>query len=167
MVARDEHSAGVHEIEPTVDIESTLPGAQFGDAYRVSVGEIVRDARDAAERMLERNPRWIDALLILRNIAVMPFGLETDPATIADTTRRIGFFPVVNETPERIVLGFDDKHLDFRVVVDLCGFDGQTRVTGTTLVRTHNLLGRTYLAIVLPFHRVIVKSMLKRLTPSV
>ena len=31
----------------------------------------------------------------------------------------IGIFPVVSETPERLVAGFNDKHLDFRVVVDI------------------------------------------------
>jgi hypothetical protein len=36
------------------------------------------------------------------------------------------------------------------------------RVTATTLVLTHNLLGRVYLAIILPFHRLIVPAMLRQ-----
>jgi len=36
------------------------------------------------------------------------------------------------------------------------------RVTATTLVLTHNLLGRSYLAIILPFHRLIVRTLLRR-----
>jgi hypothetical protein len=36
------------------------------------------------------------------------------------------------------------------------------RVTATTLVRTHNWLGRTYLAIILPFHRLVVRAMLRQ-----
>ena len=28
-------------------------------------------------------------------------------------------FPVLSETPERLVAGFNDHHLDFRVVVDV------------------------------------------------
>ncbi len=36
------------------------------------------------------------------------------------------------------------------------------RVTATTLVLTHNLLGRTYLAIILPFHRLVVRAMLRQ-----
>jgi hypothetical protein len=38
--------------------------------------------------------------------------------------------------------------------------DAQQEITVTTLVRTHNRLGRIYLALVLPFHRVIVPAML-------
>jgi hypothetical protein len=33
-------------------------------------------------------------------------------------------------------------------------------VTATTLVRTHNLVGRLYLLVITPFHRVIVRTML-------
>jgi hypothetical protein len=77
--------------------------------------------------------------------------------------RRIGFFPVVSETPNRIVLGFDDWHLDFRVVVDVSALaDDRQQVTATTLVRTHNRAGRVYLAAIMPFHRVIVRTLLAR-----
>jgi hypothetical protein len=58
-----------------------------------------------------------------------------------------------------LVAGFNDHHLDFRVVVDVAAGE---QVTATTLVKTHNFLGRLYLAIVLPFHRLIVRSMLRR-----
>ena len=40
------------------------------------------------------------------------------------------------------------------------------QVTATTLVKTHNWLGRTYLAIIMPFHRLIVRAMLRRLRPE-
>ena len=36
----------------------------------------------------------------------------------------------------------------------------RSQIAVTTLVRPHNLLGRTYLAGVLPFHRIIVPAML-------
>ena len=45
--------------------------------------------------------------------------------------------------------------------MSLASGQGQ-RVTATTLVLTHNLLGRTYLAIILPFHRLIVRAMLRQ-----
>ena len=32
----------------------------------------------------------------------------------------------------------------------------------TTLVLTHNWLGRTYLAVIMPFHRLIVPAMLRK-----
>lgn len=74
----------------------------------------------------------------------------------------IGIFPVVCETSQRLVAGFDDRHLDFRIVVDVATVGSRQNVTATTLVRTHNRLGRTYLAIILPFHRLIVRAMMRQ-----
>ncbi|MET0429751.1 MAG: DUF2867 domain-containing protein, partial [Microvirga sp.] len=73
---------------------------------------------------------------------------------------RHGIFPVVSAAPDRVVMGFDDAHLDFRVVVDVVPEGRGRRVTATTLVRTRNRFGRLYLAIIKPFHRAIVPAML-------
>jgi Protein of unknown function (DUF2867) len=73
-----------------------------------------------------------------------------------------GIFPVLSESPNRLVAGFNDRHLDFRVVVDVTPSDQGQRVTATTLVLTHNLLGRAYLAIIMPFHRLVVRAMLRQ-----
>ena len=39
-------------------------------------------------------------------------------------------------------------------------------VTLTTLVLTHNLLGRIYLAVIMPFHRLVVRAMLRQVHAS-
>jgi uncharacterized protein DUF2867 len=155
----------VREVEPEIDAGSLLAGAQFIDAYSVTVDGTALDARHAAEKMLAHGPRWIEALMSLRNRLVKPFGLKIPaPAESAKTASAatIGIFPVLSETPDRVVAGLNDKHLDFRVVVDIAKSGRGQRVTATTLVLTHNLLGRTYLATILPFHRLIVRSMLRQ-----
>jgi hypothetical protein len=152
----------VHAIAPNVDADALLPGAQFIDAYRITVNDAALDARHAAEKMTARGPRWIEALLRLRNRLVAPFGLKTAAPTGKRTPDRVGIFPVISELPDRLVAGLDDAHLDFRLVIDVAGTGSERRVTATTLVLTHNLLGRAYLAIILPFHRLIVPSMLRK-----
>ena len=133
----------------------------MSDAYRLIVNEEALDASTAVNRMFGRMPWWIRALMAVRNRLVAPLGLKTGRDRAIATSRRIGFFPIVTETPERVVLGLDDKHLDFRIAVDVAKLEGARRqTTATTLVRCHNLLGRLYLAAVLPFHRVIVPAML-------
>jgi hypothetical protein len=113
--------------------------------------------------MIARQPRWAEALLTLRNILVTPFGLKTSGASKTAPREMIGIFPVLSATPERLVAGFDDAHLDFRIVVDVAASGASTQnVTATTLVLTHNRLGRTYLAIILPFHRLIVPALLRQ-----
>ena len=150
----------VHEITPDVDTNTLLPGAQFVDAFSLETNGHALDARHAAARTIARHPRWAEALLTLRNILVAPFGLKTSGASKTAPREMIGIFPVLSATPDRLVAGFNDKHLDFRVVIDVAASGAGQQVTLTTLVLTHNWLGRAYLAIVLPFHRLIVRAML-------
>jgi hypothetical protein len=152
----------VREITPTVDADALLAGAQFADAFRIEIDDRELDARRAAERMMARQPRWAEALVSLRNFLVAPLGLKTSGATPTAPRDMIGIFPVVSQTPDRLVAGFNDKHLDFRVVVDVTPPTGVRQITATTLVLTHNRLGRTYLAIILPFHRRIVPALLRQ-----
>ena len=153
----------VDEVTPNVDTATLLPGARFADAFRMRMAGPPLDARQAAERMMGRSPRWVDRLVALRNVLVAPFGLKTSGAAEPAPRGTIGIFPVLSETPHRLVAGFDDNHLDFRVVVDVdaCG-EGQ-QVTATTLVRTNNWLGRTYLTLILPFHRLVVRALLRQI----
>ena len=152
----------VHEVAPEVDAATFLAGAQFIDAFRIGVDDPALDARHATEKMLARGPRWIDALLKLRHLIVAPFGLKRSAPNATGTADIIGLFPVLSQTPDRLVAGFDDKHLDFRVVVDVATSGGTRNVTATTLVLTHNLPGRVYLAVITPFHRLVVRAMLRQ-----
>src|ERR1700728_2611147 len=152
----------VLEITPDVDRDALLAGAQFVDAYSIVFDGSRLDARNAAERMVLRQPRWAEALLTLRNMLVTPLGLKTSGASRTTPREMIGIFPIVSETPGQLVAGFNDSHLDFRFVVDVATSGDRQQVTATTLVLTHNLLGRTYLALILPFHRLIVRAMLRQ-----
>jgi hypothetical protein len=140
-----------------------LPRTDMSDSYRLMVKGAKVDAAEVAYRMFARVPSWVRMLMDLRNCLVAPLGLKAGLAGDPAAGRSIGFFPVITEMPERVLLGLDDKHLDFRIAVDvaLVG-SGELQVTATTLIRTHNLLGRAYLASVLPFHRAIVPAMLAR-----
>jgi hypothetical protein len=151
----------VREVTPTIDPSTLLAGAQFVDAFRIDVDDRALNARQAMERMMARQPRWAEALLTLRNILVTPFGLKTSGASTATPREMVGIFPIVSERPDRLVAGFNDKHLDFRLVVDVATSGAAQNVTATTLVLTHNWLGRTYLAIIMPFHRLIVRTLLR------
>ena len=150
----------VHEITPNVDAGAVLSGAQFIDAFRVGVGATQLSAREACTRMVVHGPRWIDALTRLRNILVTPFGLKKSGEGAYAPGGLIGLFPVVSETPERLVAGFNDYHLDFRIVVDVAGEATLRHVTVTTLVKTNNFLGRTYLTLITPFHKLVARSMM-------
>ena len=151
----------VFAVKPAADVGKVLIGAHFIDAFRVTVAAGDLDAAEAARSMLAQPPAWTRGLMTLRNALVAPFGLKTD-AGPEDRRERVGIFPIESATRDRIVLGFDDKHLDFRVVVDVLGAGVVSEVTATTLVRLNNLLGRAYLTGILPFHKLVVRSMLRK-----
>jgi uncharacterized protein DUF2867 len=152
----------VEEVTPEIEPDSLLAGAQFMDAFRLQVNGENLDARAAAERMMAPAPRWVDALVALRNIIVAPLGLKISGEDRRAPRDIIGVFPVVSQSPERLVAGFNDKHLDFRVVVDVATSGQRQTITATTLVLTHNWLGRTYLTIIVPFHRLVARAMLRQ-----
>jgi hypothetical protein len=157
----------VSEVSPQVDAAPLLSGAQFIDSFRIDVPGQTLDARTAAERMMAKSVRWIETLMNLRNIIVAPLGLKTSGHHENPPRETIGLFPILTQTPDRLVAGLNDKHLDFRVVVDVAasgaGADSAQQVTATTLVRTHNAFGRIYLAVIMPFHRLIVPAMLRKI----
>jgi hypothetical protein len=157
-----------HEVTPDTNTAPLLSGAQFADAFRMDVEGAHLDARHAAVLMTSRSPRWVEALTQLRNLLVAPFGLKTSGETENPRRETIGLFPVLTETPDRMVAGFNDKHLDFRIVVDVVppGSASSQQVTLTTLVKTHNRFGRAYLAVILPFHRRIAPAMLRKIAAA-
>ena len=152
----------VSAVPPAIDTDACLPGAQFADAFSITTDATVLTAREAAERMLGRSPWWVDALMKLRDAIVTPLGLKTAKSARDEESEKVGFFPLLSETPERVVAGFNDSHLDFRVVIDVAPAGRGQRVTATTIVLMHNWIGRTYLSIIKPFHRMVVRSMLKQ-----
>ncbi|WP_421871164.1 DUF2867 domain-containing protein [Pararhizobium sp.] len=139
-----------------------LPLADWADCYELLVPGQATTAISAARRALGDFPAWVRALMWLRNVVVSPFGLKGSGA--GGKHEMIGFFPIISQSSEQAVLGFDDTHLDFRIVVDVrqAGELAQ-RVSVTTLVRRKILLGKIYIAVITPFHRLIVKTMLARL----
>ncbi|GAA4123833.1 DUF2867 domain-containing protein [Aminobacter aganoensis] len=145
------------------DTDEILPGTSFADRYAVVVGGQSLDAMTSAERAIVNGPAWIGRLMMLRNLLVRPFGLKTGHGDLPPKQKLVGMFPVISEAPERMVLGLDDRHLDFRLLVEVRELGaGRQEVSATTLVRPHNRFGRIYLAVVMPFHRIIVPAMLAR-----
>jgi hypothetical protein len=132
---------------PSADAERLLPGYQFADAYKVPAIHRV-DAIEATRMAFAQGPRWVRGLMGMRNRLGLLVGLKPAPSS---------GFPVVRQSPDQVVLGFDDKHLDFRIVVEVAG--GFAIVT--TVVRWHNAWGRAYLAAVMPFHRAIAARMIE------
>lgn len=150
------------DVDPA--LQGHLPRAAFSDSFSLEIAESSLDAMTAARRIMDRTPDWVAYLMHLRNFTVAPFGLKTksDDET-RETIGTVISFPIISKSPGKVVVGLDDKHLDFRLIVETMAVGASvSRVRVTTFVAPHNLLGRSYLAAILPFHRHIVPAMLNR-----
>ena len=150
-------------------ITNIFSHVDYADSYRVQlpagaphdIDALTYDALSAA-------PRWIHTLMALRDRIVRVVGLKTTPRNQGDLARTplqpsaaLGIFRVFARSADEILLGEDDRHLDFRVSV-LCQSDGAADwVIVSTVVRFNNWLGRAYFLPVRPLHRLIVPAMLR------
>jgi len=146
--------------------DDRLPRADWADRYEIDVPGGCLTPIQAAGRTLGHAPSWVRRLLALRNRIVSLFGLKGAEMRMGEKNA-VGVFPVLSQGDKEAVLGFDDSHLDFRIVVDVRpnGSSGQT-VGVTTLVFRKNLFGRVYIAAITPFHRLIVRTLLSGLARS-
>jgi hypothetical protein len=118
-------------------------------------------------------PKWVEQLFTLRNRIVSIFGLKTS----GDITNRekqienfkcepgeqLGLFKVFAKTENEVILGEDDKHLNFRVSLYLNQQANETKkkdLIVSTAVEFNNWFGRLYFLPVRPFHKLIVPTML-------
>src|SRR5262245_4209988 len=149
------------EVAVKDELRELLPRANFADAFSLTLDDPSLDAVTVAHLTVGRPPHWISKLMRLRDAIVMPLGLRTATHETLVRMDRIGIFPVLSRTPERVVLGIGDRQLDFRLSIDVSPLDERRReVVATTLVQTHNRLGRAYLTVILPFHRWIVPALM-------
>lgn len=143
-----------------------LPDADWADRFELALNGKGLTATEAAERSLGNSPAWVRGLLQFRNGLVSVVGLKTQ-APEPGEYGLIGPFPVLSRSDDEVVLGFNDAHLDFRIVVDVRAGSAVNQIVGmTTLIRRHNTLGRVYLAGVMPFHKLIVPTLLAGVTRS-
>ncbi|WP_033069158.1 DUF2867 domain-containing protein [Thalassospira australica] len=139
-----------------------MPDADWADAFVIAVDQPDLTAPKAARHVIDSAPAWYHRLLALRNIIVKPLGLKTDLDTAGNAQlETIGVFPLIRETDTCAVLGLDDHHLNFRIVIETEPLGpNATLVRSITLIRRNNGLGHAYLAAVMPFHNRIVPAML-------
>ena len=130
-----------------------LPGWDYADSFACAWALDGRGNAMAVARTILGPSRSAHRVLAARDLLVRPFGLQK-----AVIIGRPLLFPVLVEEPDRVVCGFDDRHLDFRVVVTTSA--GTVRCT--TVVRRHGRLGAVYFAVVGPFHRRLVPRLLVR-----
>jgi hypothetical protein len=143
-------------------------GAELLDAFAIHLPSGASDDLEVLARVaFERQAAWIRALTWLRDTVMATVGVKSSRAIAAAAASRglqvIGYLPLLSKSAGELVMGGDDRHLDFRVAVLLrTGKPGGRELVVVTVVHCHNRLGRTYLAVIAPFHRTILRANLER-----
>lgn len=127
---------------------------------------------DIAKAFFSSVPKSTEKLFALRNRIVSVFGLKTPDKQVnrkeqldnftCDVGTILGFFNVYTKTENEIILGEDDKHLNFRVSLLKSNEENENKkLTITTVVEFNNWFGKLYFLPVKPFHKLIVPQLLK------
>ncbi len=158
-------------IPPGSVIAMHLPGAQFADCFETADPFPDASALQTWLDMVARTPGWMRALMALRNRLVRMVGLK-DVGQLHDGIRRttagyrvgdqVGFFEIRHLGEREVVMGADDLHLNVLVSLHKRMQDGQAVLALSSVVHIHNTLGHTYMAVIAPFHRRIVRTLLAR-----
>lgn len=164
LAPRPLHAAGaVRPVVPPRD--GLLAGASwdYADAFAVDLpAGASADPEVWRREVLATPPAALRRLMHLRDLLVLPLGLRRS----SDRSLREGF-PVLARRDDEVLVGVDDRHLDFRVSIRvLVTANAPTVLVVTTTVTFQGRLGRLYFLPVRPFHRRIVPALLHRAVTS-
>ncbi|MEW5956911.1 MAG: DUF2867 domain-containing protein [Chloroflexota bacterium] len=146
-------------------ITKDMASVDYYDSYMVK--KKTDDSIDEITRKILTLPSWIKIALRIRYfLIVKPFGLTT--GRFDETTKRSEVnsepVPVIEKNKNEIVMGSDDKHLYYRISVMKKEIEQGSEIYLNTVVRFNNIWGRLYFLPVKLGHKLVVKSLLKRLT---
>lgn len=155
-------------------IAALFRSASFSDAFmaRLPPSPVPHDLGALAHAAFGRPPAWVSALMHVRDGVMGRFGVKTAGEMRRDAQAsggpHIDFFKVIARYPDELIVGEDDRHLDFRASLLLRPAPGGAtqELVVTTVVHCHNLLGRLYIRAIAPFHRIIVRASLARAAAS-
>ena len=168
-MSTQQHRATPVSIPPESIIAKAHGSANLADAYSIELPSGASTNPELLARFIfSHQAPWISSLIAVRDAIVGRFGLKTATQLTAlgaeSQTGRVGIFKIYGTSSTEVVLGEDDKHLDFRLSV-LCSNQpspgGKRQLTLSTVVHCHNRLGRLYILVIAPFHRLVVQSSLR------
>ncbi|AXT59200.1 DUF2867 domain-containing protein [Aquimarina sp. AD10] len=144
----------INTISKKVDYSDTYATTNHSDSLDKITNKVFADF-----------PDWVKTLMKLRNVIAKKIELKTQKPSDYSTEFKIGgyigFFKIYKIMTDEINLGADDKHLDFRVSI-YNSHDPTYNIKVSTIVQYNKSFGKVYMVIVKPFHKLIMKQIVKR-----
>jgi len=156
---------------PTDSLANKYLPADYLDVFACeTISDTLPTTDDIIISFFTDMPGWVNALFKIRNFLVRFVGLKGDEGDISQleecvrTGGKYGFISVPDKNDHETVLLLEDKHLNAYLSVHLAETATNKRnVSLITVVHFNNRLGNIYFAVIKPFHKIVVKSMLKRI----
>ena len=143
--------------------QNLLPKVDFSDTF--STTNHVNSIEEIAFMIFDTSPKWVEWLFKIRNFLAQFVGLKTAIPEPVSTELAVGghvnFFEIYRIEDGEIIMGANDKHLNFRAVITNYKTE-KFNIKVTTLVEYNDRLGRVYMSIIKPFHELVVKRMVKQ-----
>lgn len=141
--------------------------------YTIKVSPAQMDILTIGDAFSQPGPKWFEMLFSLRNKIAKLVHLKTPDITNKkqqenyqwEIGKKAGLFTLYAKTENELILGDDDKHLNFRVSLFMqpaTKESSETIVTVSTLVKLNNWLGKVYFFFVKPLHRMFVPIIMGR-----
>jgi Protein of unknown function (DUF2867) len=146
-----------------------LKAVHFCDAFQAPVSNPELGPQHAYRAVFGCAPAWARLLLKMRGMVATMLGLrhggktgfEVTPDAGFEVGQRVGRFLIRSIDRNELIVGENDKHLDFRISIYRSSLNGEETVTVSTAVEIHNAIGRIYMLVIEPFHRCIARSMMQ------
>ncbi|MFM8269318.1 MAG: DUF2867 domain-containing protein [Pseudomonadota bacterium] len=145
-----------HEIPLPVDspVRKTMPQADYEEAFSRTLPNLGAQltSQNLIERMIHGLPRWIKLASSLKNRLLLPFG----------------FSPISFERFTWIDLGSDHKvaifeNAPFTSHIGVSIYRESNEVVLSTRLQLHNTMGRVYLKLIKPIHKLAFQFLLNSL----
>ncbi|HZK03765.1 MAG TPA: DUF2867 domain-containing protein [Bacteroidaceae bacterium] len=139
----------------------------YCDTYKIQISSNDYSV-DKITTDIFKPPKWVDNLMKLRNIIVKVFRLKTGGKNDNliephySVGNKVGYFTVLDRNKNEIIMAENDKHLNFRTSVMVEKDAACSTIYLSTIVQFNNFFGRLYFLPVKPFHRIIIKLLLKQ-----
>jgi hypothetical protein len=154
----------VKEEHPVLSKKETelLPKIHFSDTFSTTNHE--NNIQEITNLIFNTLPHWVKLLFKIRNSLAKIIGLKTGAPNSLNNDFKVGeyvkFFKIYSVSNSEIVLGANDSHLNFRAIVKNDNSE-IFNIKVITLVEYNNNLGRVYMRVVKPFHRLVVMHLVK------
>lgn len=165
-------------------LQAQLPGFHHQDTFILRLQGQVADGTNAAtllsdllDGFLRHRPAGVTGLMRLRNLLVRPLRLRTSPlgcpvSSLLSQDRGqlfAGRFPVLEQKTgddgrrAQVVLGADDRHLEFRSCVGVHVTAAGVEITLGTRVRCRNAFGHFYMGMIRGVHHAYIAPAMLRM----